>query len=283
MKKLILLIPIFFLFTHCDKVPPRIPPPPPECVLNTPVVNTNTATSNSRKVLLEDYTGHTCGNCPTAAKKAEEILASHEDNVIVLANHVSAQFGEPKKNYYEDFRDPASTAWDEEFDMSSVGLPCGTVNRIKAPTYRLGYSAWEGYIETQLAKPQTVKLDVTTTYDQTQKLLRVKVLATFKTAFTSNVSLQMVLVQDSIIGPQTDYSAPSGKTSNYRWDHMTVKAINGTWGQNLKTAPKKNDTVSVIKDCFTAHKTFMNEGWPYANPKTTNDRHLSVVVFAFDA
>jgi hypothetical protein len=282
MKRFILLLSVLFLFAHCDKVPPRTPPVPPECVLNTPVVNTNTATSNSRKVLLEDYTGHYCGQCPPAAKKAEDIIAIYGENVVVLANHVSITHGEPRKNYNEDFRDPASTEWDQTLGMSGVGLPCGSVNRIKAPTYRVGHSAWEGLVESELQKSQTVKLDVTTMYDLAQNLLQVKVFATFKKAFPFNVSLQMVLTQDSIIGTQADYLVAGGKVSNYRWDHIMTKAINGTWGQSLKTAPKLNDTITVIKNCFTAHKVFMSDSWKYNDPQTTNDRHLNVVVFAFN-
>lgn len=284
MKKLLFLVSVVFMFTHCDKTPPRVPPSPPECVLNTPIVNTNTATSNSRKVLLEDYTGHTCGQCPPAATEAEEIYAKHNGKVIVIANHVSETFGAPKKNYNEEFRDPASTAWDVEFGMSGPGLPCGTVNRVGSPSKRLAYSAWESVVESELEKPQTVKLDVTTTYDPIQKLLEIKVLTTFKTALSFDVNLLMVITQDSIIGPQTNYSVSQGKTSNYRWDHIMVKAINGTWGQSLKAAPiRANDSISIVKNCYTPTKVFMNDAWPYSNPQTTNDDHLNVVVFAYNA
>ena len=69
-----ILIFLGLLLVSCDKIetPNQKPPAVYNCISPlTQIVKTNTTTSNFRKVLLEDYTGHTCPNCPRAAESAE--------------------------------------------------------------------------------------------------------------------------------------------------------------------------------------------------------------------
>jgi thiol-disulfide isomerase/thioredoxin len=285
MKRLVLLFAVPLLFTHCKKTPPPPSTPPPSgsgAISNKPVVNTNTATSNFRKVLLEDFTGHTCGNCPRAAEKAEQLLTTYGSSLIVIANHVGG-FAVTKASYLEDFRDSTATAWDGFLGMSGAGLPHGAINRVKAPDFPQVYSTWTTLIQTELQKTQTVKLDVTTTYDVIKKLLDVKVLTTFKEAFSSDVGLIITLTQDSIIGSQTDYAPPPGsvviggdRRPDYRFDHIMVKSLNSGWGQIIKHAPiAKNDTALVLKNKNTINKCFLDS-------LCTNDKYMSVVVFVYN-
>lgn len=289
MKKLSFLFLIALAIASCDKVPSRIPPEKPLCTLDSAimVVRTNSLVSNTRKVLLEDYTGHTCGNCPRAAEKAEELSKTYGNKLVVIANHVSKTFAAPKGAYLEDFRDPAATEWDDgkNFGMSNAGLPKGTVNRMLVNgAYPQNFGAWATNVASELSKPQSVKLDVTSTYDPGQKLLNVKVFSTFKQALSANVYLSMVLTMDSIITNQTDYTPPAGVTvvdndrrPDYRFDHIMVKSLNGSWGQLVKSGPiAVNDTASVVKNCNSITKCF------YTDQTCTDDSRMYLVVFAYN-
>ncbi len=287
MKKLIFLPLVLLALISCDKIPSRIPPPVPDCVLDSSIiaVNNNTLTSGTRKVLLEDYTGHTCGNCPRAAEKAEELIGIYKSKLVVLANHVSKTFAAPKGKYLEDFRDVTATEWDVFFGMSGAGLPKGTVNRMLiSGAYPQNYSSWASNVQTELNKPQSVKLDVYTTFDPGQKLLNVKVLTTFKTAIASNVNLSMVLTYDSLVTNQTDYTPPSGVTvvdgdrrPDYLFDHIMVKSLNGTWGQLIKASPiAAKDTVTIRKACNLTSKCFL------ADQVCADHERMYLVVFAYN-
>ena len=288
MKNLFAFFICILIFTSCDKVPPRVPLPRPDCVLDssTLVVKSNTLTSNTRKVLIEDYTGHICGNCPPAAAKAEELVKNYNGRVILIANHVSNTFAAPKKTeYIEDFRDPASDEWDVFLNMSGAGLPKGTVNRqLIDGKYPQNFSAWEGQVLSEINKPQSVKLDITTAYDPSQKLLNIKVFTTFLSAYASNVNIQMVLTQDGIVADQKDYVPPpgvqvveGGKRPDYEFNHIMVKSLNGTWGQLLKAAPiATKDTLTIKKDCNLSGKCF------YKDEVCTNDEEMTLVVFAYN-
>ena len=285
MKTFVWCLPVLFLMA-CDKIPPRVPPPAPDCVLNTPVVMTNTATNNSRKILLEDYTGHTCGNCPRAAEEVERLLGEYNDKIVVIANHVSVTFAAPRKGYREDFRNPASTEWDGFFKMSATGLPQGGVNRMKVNgQYAMLYSAWKTVVPAALDAPQAARIDLTTTYDAAQKLLNVKAKTTFLTNLPYDVSLVILLTQDKIVGNQTDYRPPTGsavdpaepdKRTDYEFNHIVIGSINGTWGDVVKSSPSKGDTITIQKNCNVINRCF------YQNDVCVSDDHVNVVAFLYN-
>jgi len=294
MKKItIIFLSMLMIFLQaCDKVEQ----PNPYQFVNTDckqfnaILKNNFDKSGFRKVLLEDYTGHLCGNCPPAAATAASLAAAYSPSLIVIANHVSDQFAKPNRDtsslkYKEDFRNNASTEWDKEFGMSLAGLPKGSVNRVKDPGYPLNRSAWSKLVVSELAKPQSVKLDVSTSYDPIKKILDAKVKTTFLTAFTADVYLSLVIIQDGIISDQKDYGLKPENAKDpeeldrivdFTFDHIAVTTLNGTWGDLIKSSPLKNDTVSIYKNCFSIGKCF------YKNSVCTNDEELYLIAFAYN-
>lgn len=290
MKKfLAILIPVMMLIS-CDKVKNPIedpnaflPPPAPNCV--TPhIVKTNSLTMNFRKVLVEDYTGHTCGNCPRAAEDAEAIINKFQDSVVVIAVHAGTQFSPPVlPDYPDDYRTTAGTAWDQFFGMSAAGLPKGCVNRSQIP-FPQPRSTWMSTTDALLNNPQEAKMLVTTTLDSAKMLLNVDVKTTFLTALSNSVSLCVVITEDSIVGAQKDYFPPVGATvvngderPDYEFEHMLRGAVNGSWGEVITGASVlANDTVSRSYNCFQLNP------WPVipAKPKY-NLKHTTVVAFLY--
>ncbi len=290
MKKLIIFIFIAAFMASCDKIdnPNQKPPIVYNCISPlTQIVKTNTATSNFRKVLLEDYTGHTCVNCPRAAESAENLITRYKDSIVVIANHVSTTFAAPKTlNYKEDFRNPASDDWDkvENFGMSNAGLPKGMVNRQKP--FAQNHTAWASLVPGALNQLQSVKLDLVSNYDINSRYLTVKVKTTFKKAWINPVNLIVILTQDSIIGQQKDATPPPGSITdpidptirlNYQFDHIVIGSINGSWGQLTKNSPSENDTLTIQNSCYLLNKCFT-----LTKDVCVNDKKVSVVAFAYD-
>jgi hypothetical protein len=83
-----------------------------------------------RKILLEDYTGHTCGNCPRAAEQTELLINNYCDHIVPISIHVGF-FAEPYPTgeFTYDFRTDVGNYFDETFGISTAGLPNGMVNR----------------------------------------------------------------------------------------------------------------------------------------------------------
>ncbi|MGB1033234.1 MAG: hypothetical protein ACPGWM_11480, partial [Flavobacteriales bacterium] len=89
------------------------------------------ATSTMRNALLEDFTAHQCGNCPSAAITAEEIAEQNEGRVVVMAIH-SGSLAETNAEdpFATDWTCPASDLYFSQLDFQAN--PLGRVNRAPA-------------------------------------------------------------------------------------------------------------------------------------------------------
>jgi hypothetical protein len=138
---------LFLVIASCDKITNPIiattkysslPSTPPDHI-------TQTTDSTSTKVLLEDYMGHFCTNCPSAVSAAETILnGPHGKQVVSMevnvgfdadtAGEVGAPLvppGLPDTAYKVDYTTAAGTAWDATLvNSANEGVPQGMVNRI---------------------------------------------------------------------------------------------------------------------------------------------------------
>jgi hypothetical protein len=90
MRTVLLPLVAALLATGCDVISPPYTEESP--------ADTGTAGAFVQKVLLEDYTGFRCGNCPEAHERAQELQARYPGRVAGTASftdlaYVSARFG----------------------------------------------------------------------------------------------------------------------------------------------------------------------------------------------
>ena len=124
-------------------------------------------TSNNnyiKNILIEDFTGHLCKNCPDAASELDAIQAVYGSRIIGLAIHSGSTFarpypidptGNPDEKFTYDFR----TSWGEEldgfFEISANGLPKGMINRIdynSSGDHRKDFGQWSSIVADELDK-----------------------------------------------------------------------------------------------------------------------------------
>ena len=109
MRKYITLLSIILIVSSCD-------------VEEEPFINDYDSYVNpDKKVLIEDFTGHKCPNCPDAARELEAIHAIYGDQIIGMAIHVSS-FARPyhisqAPQYQYDFRTKWGDDWDAFYDQ----------------------------------------------------------------------------------------------------------------------------------------------------------------------
>lgn len=245
------------IIASCDKVTQPITVK--DCKFETSQVEKNNSTTNGfKKVLLEDYTGHTCGNCPRAAETATTLINKYKDSLVVIAVHAGTQFAPPMlPDFPEDFRTDAGNQWDSYLGMSPAGLPKGCVNRAQNP-YPSPRTVWDGYINGLLDGPQEAKILISSKLDTVNLALSVDVKTTFLKNFNDSVSLCVVVIEDSIIGSQKDYTPPPGVTviniderPDYVFNHTLRGAVNGAWGELLQAKPIAINTEVTKTYCFT--------------------------------
>jgi hypothetical protein len=183
-------------------------------------------------VLLEDYTGHTCGNCPGAAREAKRIEGLFPGRVIVMGVHAGF-FARPKNlpngAYKEDFRTPAGDALDARYGVSAAGLPKGLVNRGRfgnSTINILGSTEWEPRISQILAEePIGIKITMDPVFNSSNRGLTVTTKVLFQKPFADNLKMALYVTEDSIISWQKEYEPAfkiggSEDISNYTHYHV---------------------------------------------------------------
>lgn len=265
LKSIIILLALVSLY-RCDyvKKPKEISP-------TTTNGNNNVITRN---ILLEDYTGHTCGNCPQAAVKLNEIHNLYGKKVIAIAVHAGF-FAEPTAagTYSIDYRTPAGDAWDGFFGNSAAGNPNGMINRkdYTTSTHIKNHNAWASEISNLINQAADAKIILTPNYNTATKQLNLEVKTKFLKTLSNNYKLSVVLSEDSIISPQKDYSQNPSTLYNYTHRHVLRGAINGNFGEVLNaSAVAANDSIT---------KVFSN----YAINSAFNENKLYVIAFIYDA
>ncbi|MDI1354420.1 MAG: Omp28-related outer membrane protein [bacterium] len=277
MKKLLfILIPFTATcFIACDKI--TNPIVKRDVVIGTQFVEKNNSdVSNFKKSLLEDYTGQTCPNCPDAAQTATALAEQYPKNLVVIAVHAGSFADLALPTFTNDFRTTAGDAWKNNFNI--IAFPSGMVNRKVYPgssSVLLLRTKWSGAVAQSTTEPFVVKLDVNTRYDTVVRSLNATIKASFKTAFSANIELISLLVEDGIIGMQ-DYHGID--VPDYVFDHVALGTIPDAeiWGKRLKTAPITAQTDTTLSFSNFPVMT-MKKGRP------VNDKEVYLVVIAFNS
>jgi hypothetical protein len=258
-------------FYSCDKVKN------PTIVKATAVGSTfdsvnNASVANFKKTLLEDYTGHRCGNCPAAAKLAHSLTAQYQSSLVVIAIHAGF-FSRTNSTFPTSHTCTVGNDWDGSsgFNVSAAGNPNGMVNRKVYPGFTLVHKdTWATTVGLAQADPFVVKMNVSSAYDKTARALNVETKLTFLQAYPNNTKLQLVLMEDSVVGDQLDYSQNPDHIEEYDFEHMLRTAINGSWGEVAKSAP-----ITALSTATITNNNFsVDSKW--------NDKHLYLVAFVYD-
>lgn len=182
---------------------------------------------NEKVLLLEDFTGVKCTNCPDAAMEAHKLKEQYKHQLVILSVHASEQnfFSNPLGGY-PDFRTEEATEWYNTFKPGPN--PIGTINRQNGPKgYR--YQEWAGIIAQSIDGTPNIRLLSATEYNENDKELKVSVYSKFLEDFPDKYNLTVCLMEDHIIGKQ------AGANGGDEYDHRHVfrKTLNGAWGTEL--------------------------------------------------
>lgn len=193
----------------------------------------------ARCVLLEDYTGQLCVNCPNAAGVIEQLHETYSDNVIAVGIHGG------RLSLSSSLSDLGLATTESEEYYQKAGAPAqpsGRINRKGTPST---IDTWQATVTTEIEKTAPVSLELTANYDAESRAVNVNVDAM---GVDGNVSgkLQLWIIEDNIVAPQ---SQPDGSMkTDYVHNHVFRASVNGTWGEdfNITEAAKKTVTATTV-------------------------------------
>ena len=242
-----------------------------------PTANTSGTTGSTiiyKNALVEDFTGHKCGNCPAAAAELKNLEASYGIKIIPVAVHAGF-YALTNATYSTNFQTPTGNDYDTQFGNSAAGNPNGLINRTGYGTasYIKQWSSWGSAIAQQIAIPADFKISIKNNFNTGTNLLNTDVTVKALSSLSGQYKLVVLLTEDLIIAEQLDYSKPSGSQfiPNYEFNHVLRGAINSSWGDAIFSA-SINANDSVVKS-FTNYS--VNTGY--------NASNCHVVAYVYDA
>lgn len=236
----------------------------------------------TRRVLLEDFTGHTCPNCPSAAVTLHTLQDLYPDQIMAISIH-TGWFGDPcpphplpngaqAGSFSEDLTCATSDDYDAVYSMSG-SPPVGMVNRLGYPSnYIKQAGEWASIIDSLLQTTATADLEFDTViYNASTHNLDVSMTGKFIDAQNGTFNLAVMLVEDSLSGWQID-----GTTylPSYVWMHVLRDCIN---------TPGSITGEQVATGTITANSTF---NWTLSssyNVSTSfNPAHCHLIAYIYN-
>lgn len=153
----------------------------------------------SKSVVIEEFTGIHCGNCPDGHKRATMLHHAHPEDIYLVSIHAGT-FAEPSRsepNYITE----AGKAIHDYFEINSY--PCGTTSRRDAGKGLVqGRGDWGASARTITRETSPVNLWAGCEYDAATRKLDVTVEGYF-TGEMSDPRLTVEILQYNILGPQS--------------------------------------------------------------------------------
>ena len=208
-------------------------------------------TPENKNAILEEFTGIYCVYCPDGHLIANNLKYAYPNDLFLLNLHTGG-YANPGQSGDPDFRVLEN---DSIADLSSLaGYPAGTVNRYQFPMTQGGGTAmsrgdWADAVQDIITQPSYLNVGVLAEHDTLNDYINITAEVYYTDSleidgfgFQSTNYLNIVLTQDSVLGPQTGGSQYNpGAIVNGPWQptyshqHMVREYITGQWGVQLNS------------------------------------------------
>jgi hypothetical protein len=192
-----------------------------------------------RKVLVEEFTGHLCGNCPRAAEELKSLICRWGDRVVPIAVHAgffARTLNNADGSYSAYYTTTEGLAYNNFFGNSVQGLPNGLINRRNVGgSHPQSHTVWAAQVANLLNTPPDALISIQNTYSEASRTVTASIDITVLNALNNGpYSVIVSLTEDSVIGWQKDYQLdPDDNIEGYAHMHMHRTNFNGTWGQTV--------------------------------------------------
>ncbi len=269
-----------FAITSCDEeAPPGLNFAPERSVFDTTYVTNNIPVAQATNVLIEDFTGVKCPNCPRAQGVAKNLMAANPGRVFVMAMHpgkgLLATLTSPFKTPGDDHDSKYDFRTEEAADLLTMlggtsQLPIGSINRTLFSSENailINDPKWSAKASEKLNTTSIVNIDTFGTkgvYYVDANTIRINVKLAYTSASTDSQFVSIAIIEDDLIDFQENGTVVE---ENYEHNHILRRMITPTTGSQLKAS---------IVPGRVFEKTY---DYQFATNETWNRQNLKLVVF----
>ena len=208
----------------------------------TAVVESEQVVPMGKTVLVKDFTGVLCQNCPEAAEYVHELQHQiDEAHIVILGVHAGdlAHAG----GQFHDFTTEEGTAW----YGNNTSNPLFNVDRVALTGGQIYYfDQLNGPIRTALEEEQTFEIRIHNAYDEATRKLEVVSEAFAVADVDGDLYVTVCLVEDGIVGWQR---IPGGVDREYVFRNVFRGTLNGADGESIHNGhASANDRFSVTHE-----------------------------------
>ncbi|HOK38559.1 MAG: Omp28 family outer membrane lipoprotein [Bacteroidales bacterium] len=233
---------------------------------------------HGRKILIYDFTGHKCGNCPRAHETINSLINIYDEAVIPIAIHCTAfarvTGSDSTQPYYYDFRtdigDYLGGRMTEPGYYGELTLPIGLVNNL-AKEKLLSHTAWPTEVAKFISSFPEYLIEIQPEYSNENDIVKADIKVKTSVTNSRKIALTVFIIEEHIINWQTDYNKTPKDIPNYEHNHVLRAGFNGAWGEVIKN----NTNVTVLGDEYTkSYSITKGNDWKIQN--------CFIVAFVYD-
>lgn len=183
----------------------------------------------SRKVLLEEFTGQRCVNCPDAHRIIESLEEQYGEDLVVVSIHAGTFGIKAPVGLKQTEGDEYAQRW------NVTAYPAGVVDRTGSV---MNMDQWSTAIRNEIGKETDLQLSLSANVSSDGK--NIEVFTTMVTPEPINGSLQLWVIESGIVAPQLDGDETR---TDYVHNNVFRTCVNGLWGQEVSL--KANDVEYV--------------------------------------
>lgn len=191
-----------------------------------------------RKIIVEDFTGHRCKNCPNAAKEIKTLEGIYGEQIIGVAIHAGPSiFTGVTADYPVDYRTPEGNQIYSFFGIP--GLPYGMVSRVDYTTtgsnHLKSYSSWPTEVANIADQPADFKIVQTVNYTDADSNISISFTVTALKGMLDDLMFCVQLLESDIVSPQL--MPDDTRNVDYVHNHVLRTMYTGALGDLLQASP----------------------------------------------
>lgn len=230
------------------------------------VIQTDELHFTNKIVLLEDFTGHKCVNCPVAADEIARLEEWCEGHLIAVSIHAGSYANTSGSAWKTDFRTKAGEAYNDYFKPD--GYPAAMVDRVASngKVTNNNVPTWSSQVIDRLSEESPVEIKLEAVWQPGMEEIKLHAAVDFLRAVGNEPVLQLWIIEDHIVDAQL---MPDNTINTaYLHRHVFRDAINDSWGESMGTGLTEGATIK--------------KEYVYQPDITWKKKDLQIVAFVYD-
>lgn len=219
-----------------------------------------------RKMLVEEFTGHRCTNCPQGHQILENLHQQYGDTLVTVGIHYGALAKPSGSLFSYDFRTEAGDEIGDAYVIDAI--PAAIMNR-NDKTGGWMRDQWANVIRDIDRSQVPAAVQLINEYNPDNMTLKANVKVTLLQNYTNPLRIVIFLLEDGIVKPQKDGSQD---IEDYVHNHVLRAALTDPFGFSL--ANNKLDWSSRDTETYAVSIKMADTDWTPEN--------CSVVAFLYD-